>query len=346
MVVKQWLEQYLSVKTRDRKESLAIRQLRYIGLTKSKVSFIIQMLPVLLQAALLSFFAGLLILLWGLDDIVAGLVTSIVAVWLLLWGQSIALSVLFVDCPYKSLEALILGRIGSYLIWHLRWMLNWTMHVYRLSIRTDNRSGSDVESSSKSDTKLSLQLKPFDWHTWLARERKSLEEDSKVDILCWKAVDFAGKNVLDDMIILTAIQAMYEGDQEGKDVLKTANSVWEQIAVRVQDDKLEDWIPDSSRATCTLMDMAAGLLTKYPFRWSCNVPELNLKETLTHALVRYAICRFDDTPDRGVIAKILSLPVKVYFEYNFPLDVLKSFISGVLSARNSVDVDVVTQSQC
>ncbi|PIL29064.1 hypothetical protein GSI_09112 [Ganoderma sinense ZZ0214-1] len=102
LLVKQWLREYLAGSSNISRESIRIRQYRYDGMRRWRVPEIILCLPILLQAALLLFFIGLLDLLWTLHPIVAGVVTTIVAVSMLFAITTSLLPPLYSDCPYKS----------------------------------------------------------------------------------------------------------------------------------------------------------------------------------------------------------------------------------------------------
>ena len=102
LLVKQWLREYLAGSSNISRESIRIRQYRYDGMRRWRVPEIILCLPILLQAALLLFFIGLLDLLWTLHPIVAGVVTTIVAVSMLFAITTSLLPPFYPDCPYKS----------------------------------------------------------------------------------------------------------------------------------------------------------------------------------------------------------------------------------------------------
>lgn len=358
ILVKQWLQEFQSVRSSQRHVSIAIRQFRFIGLNDYGVGVIIKLLPLLLQVALLLFFAGLPILLWSLDLIVAAVVTSLITVWLFAWVLSIILPTFRIDCPYKSAEAQAFLISSQYLKSVVPRMLSWAKGIYRNVITIDcfcqtdiepnPQPGEEVEAHSESDEEseaaVSHSFKFF--HTWREREQEHVVKAGRDQELCWKAIGFADENLMDDVIHITALHAYSEGYQDGDSTVKVANYAWEQIAALVGNGKLDNWEPDSSRATCALMDVAADLLMKYPFWWSDNAGQnLEVKEKLTLALGQYAFFRYSDAPDRDVIAKIVTLPSKVEFEEDFSLDALWGLLFGVYYARFSVDVDVVAQGQ-
>lgn len=140
MLCLQWIREYQHTSEISSKESLALRQIKHRGLVAWKVPHIISCLPVALHVALLSFFGGLLELLWARNRMIAiislcpiGIVFVILIITTIIPGvqQSLhflrtspasigessadgtALSstttqqVLFPQCPYKSPQARI-----------------------------------------------------------------------------------------------------------------------------------------------------------------------------------------------------------------------------------------------
>lgn len=82
---KQWIREYQQDVSGSTVDALRVRQARFEALHAWKVPHILAALPVILQAALLLFFGGLLTQLWHADDyMTAGMVTFIVGVLLLL----------------------------------------------------------------------------------------------------------------------------------------------------------------------------------------------------------------------------------------------------------------------
>ncbi|KAH9849593.1 hypothetical protein C2E23DRAFT_888082 [Lenzites betulinus] len=102
LLVKQWLREYLSGSSNVSRESMRIRQLRYESLRRWRVPEIILFLPILLQVGLLSFFVGLLDLLWTLHPVVAAVITTFVSIAMAIATVMAVLPPLFADCPYKS----------------------------------------------------------------------------------------------------------------------------------------------------------------------------------------------------------------------------------------------------
>ncbi|KAH9478609.1 hypothetical protein JR316_0009066 [Psilocybe cubensis] len=78
ILCKQWLREYQRYEGLSAKDAFPVRHLRYEGLLGWHVPAILSSLPLLLQAALVLFFAGLIDLLWTINDLVASIVTIIV----------------------------------------------------------------------------------------------------------------------------------------------------------------------------------------------------------------------------------------------------------------------------
>ncbi|PCH39613.1 hypothetical protein WOLCODRAFT_45392, partial [Wolfiporia cocos MD-104 SS10] len=107
IVVRQWLNHHddKSVGV-DPRESVQIWHTRRLGYRKWHVDDILSILPVLLQLALVSFLAGLVIMLLSLNQVVAGFIIVLAG---LLWAFLIYSSIipaLEESCPYKSPQAL------------------------------------------------------------------------------------------------------------------------------------------------------------------------------------------------------------------------------------------------
>ncbi|KAJ2914557.1 hypothetical protein MD484_g5861, partial [Candolleomyces efflorescens] len=78
ILCKQWLREYQRYEGLAPKEAFPVRQMRYEGLLNWHVPKFLSFLPLLLQAALLIFFAGLLDLLWSLNSLIASVITTLV----------------------------------------------------------------------------------------------------------------------------------------------------------------------------------------------------------------------------------------------------------------------------
>lgn len=128
----QWLREYSRDAALPHKDAIALRQMHYEGFLKWKVSAIISSLPLLLQSAVILFFAGLLELLWSLNRTVATIITiaiSITVLFLFLTTFAPFLQYLFLgekdfyaaQCPFKSPQSWAFYRLGLRILWPLTW---------------------------------------------------------------------------------------------------------------------------------------------------------------------------------------------------------------------------------
>ncbi|KAI0744467.1 hypothetical protein C8Q76DRAFT_851493 [Earliella scabrosa] len=102
IMVKQWLNEYGTGLSGSSRQTARLRQHRLNSLIKWRVGSIVAVLPVLLQIALVLFFAGLLVLLWGLNNIVAGVASALIGILFVVTATSILLPSLKRDCCYIS----------------------------------------------------------------------------------------------------------------------------------------------------------------------------------------------------------------------------------------------------
>lgn len=88
IMCKQWLREYQRYEGLSPREAFPVRQMRYEGLVNWHVPKFLSFLPLLLQAALLIFFAGLLDLLWSLNALLASIITCLVGVVMVLLAST------------------------------------------------------------------------------------------------------------------------------------------------------------------------------------------------------------------------------------------------------------------
>ena len=102
ILVKQWFHEYLARDKHDPKEQIKIQFYRDAGVKRWRVFEIAAFLPLLLQLALLFFFAGLGLLLHDLDTTVGWITTGLMIAWLALFLSTTAMPMFSVQCPYKT----------------------------------------------------------------------------------------------------------------------------------------------------------------------------------------------------------------------------------------------------
>jgi hypothetical protein len=103
-LIKQWIHYYVADITGTPKVRACTRQFRYMGLSLWGVSPIIELLPVLMNASLLLFFAGLILFLQGLSG-TAWITLLMIALTCVLFFFYVGTSFLPLwnpQCPYKS----------------------------------------------------------------------------------------------------------------------------------------------------------------------------------------------------------------------------------------------------
>ncbi|KAE9393224.1 hypothetical protein BT96DRAFT_230237 [Gymnopus androsaceus JB14] len=123
ILCKQWLREYQKEASAGRHLTLELRQMRYESLQKWGVPEILSALPLLLQLALVLFFAGMLDLLWSLNPVVAGLVTAVVGLSMFIVVATSVLPSCYIlmkqrqetdtvfPCPYKSPQSWLFHRL-------------------------------------------------------------------------------------------------------------------------------------------------------------------------------------------------------------------------------------------
>ncbi|KAI9059215.1 hypothetical protein FKP32DRAFT_1531505, partial [Trametes sanguinea] len=220
VMVKQWLHQYAQGLSGNSAETTRLRQYRYDSLVKWHVPEIIAALPILLQAALSLFFAGLLILLFNLHPSVAVTVGIFVGALLLFTAATTLLPAYYSDCCYQSPQALSVfilvqetrKAFVSVLEWIERQMQTWT---------TETAAGILSESSLVSYFRFTAQSVlskvemqgPF--RSWQAREKPDVdaqreELEQSIALTTYKIV--SDKTVLSGAVVpcLSSMDALSE----------------------------------------------------------------------------------------------------------------------------------------
>ncbi|OCH86290.1 hypothetical protein OBBRIDRAFT_838282 [Obba rivulosa] len=125
IIVRQWLNYFISPTSSDPRRSVEVRCLRYnLGLLAWRVPEILSILPVLLLTSLVLFLAGLMVLLWSLNRVVASITTALISILFLFFVVTTIAPATYADCPYKSPQALMM-------LWVIqRISCIWSTHVY------------------------------------------------------------------------------------------------------------------------------------------------------------------------------------------------------------------------
>ncbi|KAF8066622.1 hypothetical protein FPV67DRAFT_1198938 [Lyophyllum atratum] len=101
MLAKQWLQAYVANISGSPRQRARLRQLRYMELVAWHVLALINALPLLLHAALLLFFAGIVVLLWSVNQATTFATLFIVAFAYIFYFASIWLPIFYPNCPYQ-----------------------------------------------------------------------------------------------------------------------------------------------------------------------------------------------------------------------------------------------------
>ena len=136
----QWLREFKRDAARSHKNTISIRQMRFDGLLAWKVPLILSLLPILLQFALVLFFAGVLELLWARNFVVA--VTISVAsgsVMFILLATTVlpALQYFYItdlnlrvaQCPYKSPQSWAFYLLSFRIVQLYRLIITWSAKI-------------------------------------------------------------------------------------------------------------------------------------------------------------------------------------------------------------------------
>jgi hypothetical protein len=102
VLIKQWIQHYLKYISGTPIESVRVRQFRFAGLERWRVSTIIGFLPIVLYIALFLFLIGSSIFVVPLNLAVGSVVGVITALALGIYITSNLLPLFYLDCPYKT----------------------------------------------------------------------------------------------------------------------------------------------------------------------------------------------------------------------------------------------------
>jgi hypothetical protein len=114
ILVKQWLHVYTKWPEREQpKDTVILRYIYQEGFFRWRVPEIIGLLPVLLQVALLLFVVGLVTYMWTLNFAIAGVLSALVTIMILVAVVTIILPFFSGDCPYKSPVGLVVAALKA-----------------------------------------------------------------------------------------------------------------------------------------------------------------------------------------------------------------------------------------
>ncbi|KAF8607216.1 hypothetical protein BDV93DRAFT_303848 [Ceratobasidium sp. AG-I] len=102
MLGKEWLTAYLASRPRPPHSHALLRQARLEGLEGWWALHIIALLPSLLHASLFLFAVGLVLYLWTLDAVVAGVMAGIIGITTLFYVVTAVLGAIYEHCPFVT----------------------------------------------------------------------------------------------------------------------------------------------------------------------------------------------------------------------------------------------------
>ncbi|PSR99068.1 hypothetical protein PHLCEN_2v4225 [Hermanssonia centrifuga] len=132
ILAKQWIREYLQWRkvAAAPRENVLLRQLRIEAWDDWKVSVGISAIPALLELAVVLFLAGLVVLVWTLDEVVAIVITTAVSIVIMALCTVTVLPAFYRRCPYKSPTGwacvVIFDALPLFLIW-IRKYLGWIL---------------------------------------------------------------------------------------------------------------------------------------------------------------------------------------------------------------------------
>lgn len=141
MLIKQWLREYQSQENFSPRSRSRIRYWRNGGLIQFRVLEVAAFLPILLQLALVLFFAGLCLFLQDLHPAVGWVVTALIIVWLVLYISTTLSPAFSSRCPYKT--PLIKEPLQSVQRRFYRWRKRNTLVTTRADSRDERQLRTD-----------------------------------------------------------------------------------------------------------------------------------------------------------------------------------------------------------
>ena len=104
ILAKQWIRKYIKWNSPLAllRENVLVRQIRIEAWEDWQVSMVLSSIPILLELGMVLFLAGVVILLWTLDDTVAKVVTVLVSLFLGAFAAFTTIPIFSRCCPYRS----------------------------------------------------------------------------------------------------------------------------------------------------------------------------------------------------------------------------------------------------
>ncbi|PIL35104.1 hypothetical protein GSI_02892 [Ganoderma sinense ZZ0214-1] len=205
LMVQQWLREYQNRCSGTSREYARLRQHRLNNLIAWHVSWIVGILPVLLQASLSLFFAGLLVLLWHFHSTVTIFASALVGIVMFIVLLLTILPVLRSDCSYVSPPGIpllyakqsIMFVVNAASVWLFSlvvfgapllprcvnitdaqlsvlndWWIKWQHNISHAHIFT-TRHGEELAITHKSSSKLDVDTIIFGYHATMSLDHVS-----------------------------------------------------------------------------------------------------------------------------------------------------------------------------
>ena len=104
ILAKQWIREYIKWNSPLAlpRENVLVRQIRIEAWEDWQVSTVLSSIPILLELGMILFLAGVILLLWTLDDVVAITITIFVSLFLGAFAAFTVIPILSTRCPYRS----------------------------------------------------------------------------------------------------------------------------------------------------------------------------------------------------------------------------------------------------
>ncbi|CAE6527366.1 unnamed protein product [Rhizoctonia solani] len=161
ILAKEWLTAFTTNRTRDAHKYALERQARHASLDAWKMLLVIDLLPTFLNFALFVFGLGLIIRLWLLDLVVAGVMTAVSALLCVVYLFFVIAGAAYENCPYKSRLSAYIKQSATY-----TWKIVQSTSIFREFV--SNRSTpSNTEVNTKQTNEKGLESKEVGLLTWL-----------------------------------------------------------------------------------------------------------------------------------------------------------------------------------
>ena len=199
---KQWLRKYMQWNSplNTPRDNILVRQIRVEAWESWNIDVTISFIPALLELAMVLFLAGIVVLLWTLDDVVAKAVTTIVAVFLLVIAAFTVLPIFFKRSPYKSpiswAFVAAANTAASLTVSYLRLLR--TSLVFLISGReTLSATEPDADSTSSMKPSFLARLRSFLIKgVWISKDwENSLASSWSTSLSTWRERDLDGARI-------------------------------------------------------------------------------------------------------------------------------------------------------